>query len=128
MSIMAILSILLIFYFSREYLGILLSYISYVMIISNDYFVLQLSRAMSESPLLFFIILVMLLLVILAKLLLTLDQSVFKNYKKLTKLIIYSILIGFITGLAGATKLNGFSLFGVSIFLLVILNIFLKLH
>ncbi len=124
MTIMAIFSILLVFYCTRKYMGILVSYTLFILIISNNYFTLHLSRAMSESPLLFFIILVIFLLYITVRLWISYDQPIFKNKKNLITLILSFSLIGIMIGTAGGIKLNGFALLGVSILLYVLLLFF----
>lgn len=124
MVIMAILSIFLLFYCTRKYMGILVSYTLFILIISNDYFTLHLSRAMSESPLLLFIILVMILLYFTVRLWMSYDKPIFKNKKNLITLILSISLIGIMIGTAGGIKLNGFALLGVSILLYVLLLFF----
>jgi len=124
MTIMAIFSILLVFYCTRKYMGILASYTLFILIISNNYFTLHLSRAMSESPLLLFIILVMILLYFTARLWISYDKPIFKNKKYLITLILSFSLIGIMIGTAGGIKLNGFALLGVSILLYLLLLFF----
>lgn len=124
MVIMAILSILLLFYCSRKYLGILAAYILFILTLSNTYLATQLSRAMSESPLLLFIILVIFLLYITVRLWISYDKPIFKNKRKLITLILSFLLIGIMIGTAGGIKLNGFALLGVSILLYVLLLFF----
>ncbi|MCH7927473.1 MAG: hypothetical protein IID03_05735 [Candidatus Dadabacteria bacterium] len=124
MTIMAIFSILLVFYCTRKYMGILVSYTLFILIISNNYFTLHLSRAMSESPLLLFIILVMILLYFTVRLWMSYDKPIFKNKKNLITLTLSISLIGIMIGTAGGIKLNGFALLGVSILLYVLLLFF----
>jgi len=126
MVIMTILSIFLLFYCTRKYIGILTAYILYILIIFNDYLATHLSRAMSESPLLFFIILVIFLLYITVRLWISYDQPIFKNKRNLITLILSFSLIGIMIGTAGGIKLNGFALLGVSIILYLLLLFFSK--
>ena len=127
MAILAVLSIATVFCITRVHIGPLVSYVLYIMLIINPYLLLQLTRAMSESPLLFFIMLAMLSLVILGEILLSLNRRTLNKYQKMIPLLFCSASVGFLTGLAGATKLNGFSLIVVSILLLAI-NLFISTY
>jgi hypothetical protein len=124
MVIMSILSMFLLFYITRKYMGILVSYTLFILLVSNNYLEMQLLRAMSESPILHFIILVNLLLYITARLWISYDKPIFKNKKKLITLILSFLLIGIMIGTAGGIKLNGFALLGVSILLYLLLLFF----
>jgi len=123
MVIMAILSIFLLFYCTRKYIGILTAYILYILVISNDYLATQLSRAMSESPLLLFIILVMILLYFTTRLFISNDIPILKDKKK-AMLTLSLVLSGILIGTAGGIKLNGFALLGVGIMLYALLLFF----
>jgi len=126
MVIMAILSILLLFYCIREVMSALASYSFYILIISNEYLAIQLSRALSESPLLFLVILVVILLTIIARSVISEDKLIYQNAVKLIKLVLSLFLIGIFIGTAGGIKLNGFSVLGVGILLFLLILFFSK--
>lgn len=124
MIIIAVLSVLLLFYSTRKYFGILAAYILFILIISNNYIQNQLSRAMSESPLLLFIILVIILLFVAARFLISNNKPVLENKKKLIIQTLLILFTGIMIGITGGIKLNGFALLGVGIILFTLLLFF----
>ena len=127
MVIMAILSIILIFYITREYMGILISYTTFLLLLLNPLINASLTRAMSEAPLLFFIILMILFLYYTGQQLIFINKLKLNNIKQLIKITTISMLAGLVAGFAGATKLSGFSIIFIT-FLFPIIIFFLSTY
>ncbi len=124
MVVMTVLSILLLFYITRKYFGVLSAYILFILLVSNNYLAIHLTRAMSESALLFFIILATILLHLASKIFISDNKPILENKKRLIILSIIMTSIGIIIGITGGIKLNGFLLLGVGTVLFAIILFF----
>ncbi|HSG32293.1 MAG TPA: hypothetical protein VLB82_12210 [Thermodesulfobacteriota bacterium] len=124
MTVMAVLSIFLLFYIARKYFGVLSAYILFILLISNNYLAIHLTRALSESALLFFIIVVTILIYIASRILISENNPIRENKTRLIFLLIIMTSIGVIIGITGGIKLNGFALLGVGTVLFTIILFF----
>ena len=124
MVIMAILSIFLLFYGTRKHFGILTAYLLFILIAFNNYLTTQLSRAMSESPLLLFIILVIFMLFLAVRYVISNSKPITNNKNRFIALSPIIALNGIMIGITAGIKLNGFALLGVVMILFVVLLFF----
>jgi hypothetical protein len=123
MAILAAVSGMILFLLVRNCAGRMSGYAFVVLFVNTPYFLIQLRRAMGESPLLFFTVLTIVAggcaLVKWGRIRQT-GQS-YTSLKSLLSPFLWLILLGIGAGLAGATKLNGLvlSLAGVLICYLI---------
>ena len=112
MRVLASISILIGFFILRKVGGRIPGYIWIVLSLISQYFLLQLRRAMSESPLLFFIALILLVSYWILKNASHQQQSQLENKDASPpggRMFVYFTMLGVLIGLAGAVKLNGLS-------------------
>jgi 4-amino-4-deoxy-L-arabinose transferase-like glycosyltransferase len=115
-ALLGISSIIVTFYLIKWSFGVWVGYIWMVITVPNQWLISTLQRAMGESPLLFNIVIAMLAGYLAIKHFRSEGESVKSS-------LIWLIVFGAFTGLAGQTKLNGLAIFPAGIAILLLLTV-----